>query len=158
MRPFEHNPWPQDIVVILSSMWADGKSQQVIADRLGISKSAVGGKIHRLDLPRRPNPAGKGRSHQKKLPAGAVRNHHTAPDDPEAKPMLAKDRRPPEAPTERPGVDLPRLFPRMTECAWLMNSAKPWRSCGEPTAPGKPYCAKHCLDAKGKHVAPVKAP
>lgn len=158
MRPFETEQWPAPKVDQLTVLWAEGLSQSKIADRLHVSKSAIGGKIHRLDLPKRPNPAATGRSHQKKLPPGAVRKHHTAPDDPEAKPMLAKDRRPPEAPTERPGFDLPRLFPRMTECAWLMNSAKPWRSCGEPTAPGKPYCAKHCLEAKGKHVAPVKAP
>ena len=158
MRPFETEQWPAPTVERLTKLWADGMSQSEIGVQLGVSKSAIGGKIHRLDLPRRPNPAGTGRSHQKKRPPGAGRDHHGAADDPDAKPMRAEDRRPPEAPTERPGVDLPRLFPRLSECAWPMNNGKPWRSCGDPVVPGKPYCAKHCLDAKGKHVAPMKAP
>lgn len=157
MRPFEHNQWPDETVAKLTRWWLDGLSQSVIADRLGISKSAVGGKIHRLDLPRRPNPA----KHKDGVPNGSkagARDHHTAPDPEAVKPMLAKDRKPPAAPKTRPGAAMPRLYAPIRECAWPLNDRRPWKFCDAPTEPGKPYCRDHCKQAKGKPVSAVKEP
>jgi GcrA cell cycle regulator len=64
-------PWTDDRIAILKQLWVDGASAAMIADHLGISRSAVLGKIFRLrrgdaapaapsprPRPKRPRPRG----------------------------------------------------------------------------------------------------
>lgn len=48
--------WSDDVIVRLRQFWAAGHSTAEIGRRLGVSKNAVVGKAHRLDLPARPSP------------------------------------------------------------------------------------------------------
>ena len=48
--------WAQDTITRLRKLWDEGLSTAEIGRRLGISKNAVVGKAHRLDLPERPSP------------------------------------------------------------------------------------------------------
>ena len=48
--------WAEETVVRLRELWDEGHSTAQIAVRLGVSKNAVVGKAHRLDLPARPSP------------------------------------------------------------------------------------------------------
>src|SRR5271165_3098824 len=48
--------WSDEVVARLRALWADGHSTAEIGRRLGVSKNAVVGKAHRLDLPARPSP------------------------------------------------------------------------------------------------------
>ena len=48
--------WSEETIVHLRGLWADGHSTAEIGRRLGVSKNAVVGKAHRLDLPARPSP------------------------------------------------------------------------------------------------------
>ena len=48
--------WTEDSITRLRSLWSDGHSTAEIGRRLGVSKNAVVGKAHRLDLPARPSP------------------------------------------------------------------------------------------------------
>src|SRR5579871_2699569 len=48
--------WAEDTIVRLRSLWDEGLSTAEIGRRLGVSKNAVVGKAHRLDLPARPSP------------------------------------------------------------------------------------------------------
>jgi GcrA cell cycle regulator len=48
--------WAEETVVRLRELWDEGHSTAQIALRLGVSKNAVVGKAHRLDLPARPSP------------------------------------------------------------------------------------------------------
>ena len=48
--------WSEETIVHLRALWADGHSTAEIGRRLGVSKNAVVGKAHRLDLPARPSP------------------------------------------------------------------------------------------------------
>ena len=48
--------WPDETVIRLRELWDEGHSTAEIARRLGVSKNAVVGKAHRLDLPGRPSP------------------------------------------------------------------------------------------------------
>jgi len=48
--------WTDQVVTRLRSLWAEGHSTAEIGRRLGVSKNAVVGKAHRLDLPARPSP------------------------------------------------------------------------------------------------------
>jgi GcrA cell cycle regulator len=44
----------------LRDLWAEGHSTAEIGRRIGVSKNAIIGKAHRLDLPARPSPVRRG--------------------------------------------------------------------------------------------------
>ena len=46
--------WTQERVERLEEFWASGMSAALIARALGVTRSAVIGKVHRLNLPERP--------------------------------------------------------------------------------------------------------
>ncbi len=48
--------WSEDTIGRLRALWDEGHSTAEIGRRLGVSKNAVVGKAHRLDLPARPSP------------------------------------------------------------------------------------------------------
>ncbi len=48
--------WNEEVIVRLRDLWAEGHSTAEIGRRLGVSKNAIVGKAHRLDLPARPSP------------------------------------------------------------------------------------------------------
>jgi GcrA cell cycle regulator len=48
--------WSDEIIARLRALWDEGHSTAEIGRRLGVSKNAVVGKAHRLDLPARPSP------------------------------------------------------------------------------------------------------
>jgi len=52
--------WNDEIVRRLRWLWDEGHSTAEIGRRLGVSKNAVVGKVHRLDLPTRPSPISRG--------------------------------------------------------------------------------------------------
>jgi GcrA cell cycle regulator len=48
--------WTEEAIATLRVLWAEGLSTAEIGRRMGISKNAVVGKAHRLNLPARPSP------------------------------------------------------------------------------------------------------
>ena len=48
--------WSDEVIGQLRALWADGHSTAEIGRRLGVTKNAIVGKAHRLDLPARPSP------------------------------------------------------------------------------------------------------
>ncbi|HQU05595.1 MAG TPA: GcrA family cell cycle regulator, partial [Acidocella sp.] len=52
--------WSEEIIAKLRALWAEGLSTAEIGRRLNISKNAVVGKAHRLNLPPRPSPIRRG--------------------------------------------------------------------------------------------------
>ncbi len=48
--------WADETIIRLRELWDEGHSTAEIGRRLGVSKNAVVGKAHRLDLPARPSP------------------------------------------------------------------------------------------------------
>ena len=48
--------WTDETIVRLRSLWDEGHSTAEIGRRLGVTKNAVVGKAHRLNLPARPSP------------------------------------------------------------------------------------------------------
>src|SRR3984957_8133489 len=54
--------WTDDRIRELRQLWSEGHSTAEIGRRMGISKNAVVGKAHRLDLPARPSPIRTGGS------------------------------------------------------------------------------------------------
>jgi GcrA cell cycle regulator len=43
--------WTDELIAELTRFWAEGYSSSIIAEKLGITRNAVVGKINRLDLP-----------------------------------------------------------------------------------------------------------
>lgn len=52
--------WSVEAIERLRALWAEGHSTAEIARRMGLSKNAVVGKAHRLNLPARPSPIRRG--------------------------------------------------------------------------------------------------
>jgi GcrA cell cycle regulator len=52
--------WSEDVIGQLTTLWAEGHSTAEIGRRLGVSKNAVVGKAHRLNLLARPSPIRRG--------------------------------------------------------------------------------------------------
>jgi GcrA cell cycle regulator len=48
--------WSEEVIAQLRALWADGLSTAEIGRRLGVTKNAIVGKAHRLDLAARPSP------------------------------------------------------------------------------------------------------
>jgi len=48
--------WSDEVISHLRALWAEGHSTAEIGRRLGVTKNAIVGKAHRLDLPARPSP------------------------------------------------------------------------------------------------------
>lgn len=52
--------WNEETIARLRQLWQDGHSTAEIGRRMGITKNAVVGKAHRLELPARPSPIRRG--------------------------------------------------------------------------------------------------
>ena len=68
--------WTEESIRLLTAFWAEGLSTAEIGRRLGISKNAVVGKAHRLELSARPSPIhwdGPPRQRTKPRPGAAPR-------------------------------------------------------------------------------------
>jgi GcrA cell cycle regulator len=48
--------WCDEVILQLRALWDEGHSTAEIGRRLGVTKNAIVGKAHRLDLPARPSP------------------------------------------------------------------------------------------------------
>jgi len=48
--------WTDERIATLKNLWLSGLSAGQIAAKMGLTKNAVLGKVHRLDFPRRGNP------------------------------------------------------------------------------------------------------
>ncbi len=125
--------WTEARIAALGEFWRQGLSTAEIGRRLGVSKNAVVGKAHRLELVARPSPI-------KLRPAPAIA---TAAPVPLPTPEL---RRPVATPTP---VRLVRSQSKGPSCQWPDgHPGQPdFHFCGEPAAPGKPYCAAHAARA-----------
>ena len=72
-NPWRRSAWTDNTVARLRQLWAEGHSTAEIGRRLGVSKNAVIGKAHRLDLsgrqsPIKPTGLGRPPSHPRRSP------------------------------------------------------------------------------------------
>ena len=140
--------WNDEAVSRLRSLWSEGHSTAEIGRRLGISKSAVVGKVHRLDLPARPSPV-----RQAKL-TGARPPQQRAPVPKLAEIMPIELPAPlPETPDAVTRPDATPSHPAPARrgtgtfrpCCWPIGhpGTPTFRFCGNPAVAAKPYCAEH---------------
>ena len=139
--------WPQERTDRLHVLWDEGHSTVEIGRRLGVSKNAVVGKAHRLDLPPRPSPI---KRDPNAIPKDRkpVRYRKVATLAPLAS-VAAKP-----FPIQHPKIILPHdaVPPGATfklrvrpECCWPIGEpcTRSFRFCDREPVPGKPYCTEH---------------
>jgi GcrA cell cycle regulator len=163
--------WDEETIRLLRELWGQGHSTAEIGRRLGVSKNAIVGKAHRLELDARPSP----------IRRDAVK---PAPDRPSPCLRAAGPTLPPLASAtvqacsatlapsnvrqfRIPPVPAPQpvspaaaapLVPRPTmppaqiqsrrsapSCCWPIGEpgTKSFRFCDDTSMPGKPYCDEH---------------
>ncbi|WP_421935480.1 GcrA family cell cycle regulator [Phenylobacterium sp.] len=132
--------WTDDAVETLTRLWRQGDlSAAMIARRLGVTRNAVLGKIHRLGLsqPRRPRPPGVAKPPRPARP----------------RPVASARRAPASAlvrTSPQPAAEIgPGLVARLEDlpsraCHWPLGDpqATDFAFCGRRAATG-PYCPAH---------------
>jgi GcrA cell cycle regulator len=152
--------WNEDTIARLRSLWAEGHSTAEIGRRMGVSKNAVVGKAHRLNLPPRPSPIRRegvaGATPRRPVPrrvtgstlpplAAAIAAAPVAVQPAPA--PIAAAAPPPSRPVPVP-VTVRAVAPRTlrtANCCWPIGEpgTKSFRFCDGEAAPGKPYCGEH---------------
>lgn len=112
--------WTAEKIKQLKKLWLKGKSTVEIGKELGISKNAVVGKVHRLELAARPSPIK--REVKKSVPKQRV---------------IKKDLKP---------QNITLMDLKLNSCRWPIGDPKDddFHFCGADSVTGKPYCAEHC--------------
>ncbi len=142
--------WTEEAIERLRAFWAEGHSTAEIGRRMGISKNAVVGKAHRLDLAARPSPIRRDPAAPRPVPTG---RRPTLPPLRAAQPIMP--RREEAKPALQPSITalapkpaaIVRAFPRVSakSCCWPIGEpgTKAFRFCTGAAMGGKPYCAEH---------------
>jgi GcrA cell cycle regulator len=147
--------WTEETVMRLRTLWEEGLSTAEIGRRLGMTKNAIVGKAHRLDLPARPSPI---RPSTGERPPRAPRVRRspgpTLPPLASVRPQsIATARATPAEyqtpPTPRLQAVPPPRYGRVITCCWPIGEpgTKSFRFCDSPSVPGKPYCEEHAARA-----------
>ncbi|NKC31421.1 GcrA family cell cycle regulator [Falsiroseomonas selenitidurans] len=145
--------WTAEAIERLRALWAEGHSTAEIGRRMGVSKNAVVGKAHRLNLPARPSPIR--RETLAERPAQATTPRLPRAAGPAPRSTLAPAASGSTAPVAA-ASGVVRAFPRlsaMRSCCWPIGEpgTPEFRFCSAEAASGKPYCSQHAA------VAYVKA-
>jgi GcrA cell cycle regulator len=160
--------WTEEKIAELRALWAEGLSTAEIGRRINVSKNAVVGKAHRLDLPARPSPIrrdgprlpsrppGPRRVTGPTLPPLATSSLPPALIPPGALAAATLARPTPSPPgrqaaepavTAKPTAPRPAsgYVPRPMACCWPIGEpgTKSFHFCEAEAVPGKPYCAEH---------------
>ncbi|SFK25708.1 GcrA family cell cycle regulator [Falsiroseomonas stagni] len=155
--------WSAEAIERLRALWAEGHSTAEIGRRMGVSKNAVVGKAHRLNLPARPSPIRREAVAEKPAaaPVRAARPASPAPRStlsPSPAPVAAVPAPAPVAAMTAPAAPtaVVRAFPRLGSartCCWPIGEpgTPDFRFCTAEATSGKPYCTQHAA------VAYVKA-
>ena len=147
--------WSAVAIVRLQLLWAEGHSTTEIGRRMGVSKNAIVGKAHRLNLPARPSPIrrdGVRKPPQPCRPRGptlpALQSRPRKPSTPSQVGVVAAEVRRDQSDAVRSAPIVPEAVPvcaaiRGTNpCCWPIGEpgTRSFRYCDAPNEAGKPYC------------------
>lgn len=163
--------WDDETIRLLRDLWAQGLSTAEIGRRLGVSKNAIVGKAHRLELDARPSPIRRDSKPVSERPvvvprmAGPTLPPLTSTDVPavaapapaptNVQPLRPVQMAPPRpaapqsvtAPAPRPAMQPAPIQARRSapSCCWPIGEpgTKTFRFCDDMSVPGKPYCDEH---------------
>lgn len=149
--PLGSYDWTPARVAHVTEQWAAGLSAGEIAMQVGVTRSKVMGKIHRLGLPTR-----KVVTRAPRLPTPRRAKSENGKDG-AATQYINKPRSPQSPPVEQPANTIPRkqrktlmeltetTDPARTTCRYPYGDPqdKGFFFCGAETLPSKPYCSGH---------------
>jgi GcrA cell cycle regulator len=150
--------WNDEAIARLRVLWDEGHSTAEIGRRMSVSKNAVVGKAHRLNLPARPSPIRRDASGASARPPTPRRvTGPTLPPLPATAeaprnvqlPTSAPQSASPAAPVRAPVLrQVPQAQPRSqrtVSCCWPIGEpgTKSFRFCDADATPNKPYCTEH---------------
>ena len=123
--------WTPERIATVTRLWNEGLTTAEIGRAIGMSKNAVVGKAHRLQLPPRPSPIRQGKSTPSTPGASNGRK-------PAAAPVVVMSQARPRAPAPQPVVG-------SAACKWpIGHPDEPgFHFCSEHALLGKPYCMEH---------------
>jgi GcrA cell cycle regulator len=163
--------WNDETIARLRVLWDEGLSTAEIGRRLNVSKNAIVGKAHRLNLPARPSPIRRDGASPSPRPVqprrvvgptlpplsaasvppvavghAPVRLAPSIPIAPAALqgPPEAAAAEPMEAARPAPVRTAPRIG-RLSACCWPIGEpgTKSFHFCDADAVQGKPYCGEH---------------
>ena len=144
--------WNNLAIGMLRALWDEGHSTAEIGRRMGLSKNAVVGKAHRLNLRARPSPiravgTGKPRCAASPRPKPPTLGSLTA--GPGVSPAPSPPAREIAPPIQRSSEPLKLGTAR---CCWPIGEpgTSEFRFCDDVTAAGRSYCPAHCALAYAK--------
>jgi GcrA cell cycle regulator len=120
----------------LARLWGEGHSTTEIGRRMNISKNAVVGKAHRLNLPARPSPIRRGAEGERKV----SKPKREKPVVPNLKIEMPDYPLPPPAPLPA------KISQKSIPCCFPFGNpgTSAFRFCDVRSVPGRPYCEAHC--------------
>ena len=144
--------WTEERVELLKTLWAEGLSAAQIANKMGgVTRNAVIGKVHRLGLSGRATPA--------KPQRGRITSSTIAERSPGRRqpPRRRQSEMVPAIAETELTTPLVLNDGEMTTVSTIKNNMCKWpigdpakddfHFCGNPTLPGKSYCAAHAAMA-----------
>ena len=154
MTPVSSPEWPDEKVAVLRHLWAEDHSTAEIGRRLRMSKNAVVGKAHRLDLRAASHRSGARaattrRGRHAVGPSQSSRTSCRSPPPRRHRPLgPSRHARQPTARTPA----APSTNTQTHSCCWpLGEPGRPdFRFCDAPAGPGRPYCDAHTRVAYAK--------
>ena len=135
--------WTDEAIFRLRTLWSEGLSTAEIGRRLNISKNAVVGKAHRLNLAARPSPIRRtpGEATPRQVPPKRTQG-------PTLPPLSASVSAP--MPVLRAIIPPTKSQqPRTAPCCWPIGEpGRPsFHFCTAAAIAGKPYCEEHAAIA-----------
>lgn len=134
--------WNSQNEALAARMWQDGYSYSDIARRVGKSRNAIIGKLHRMGL-NHANREESSRRAQERERARAARERVRGAAKPESAPRPPRTSARAKAaiqPAKPGGIPLEALTD--TTCRWPITEVTPHRFCGCEAVNG-PYCEAH---------------
>ena len=146
--------WNDEAIARLRVLWDEGHSTAEIGRRMSVSKNAVVGKAHRLNLPARPSPIRRDTAGGPTVRAATAKRVTGPTLPPLSAPEPAQERvvppaapePPPRAPERAPILrQVPQSRSRTVTCCWPIGEpgTKSFRFCDSDATPNKPYCSEH---------------
>ncbi len=127
--------WTEERVARLTELWNEGMAARLIAVDIGLTKNAIIGKAHRLELPDRPSPI-----------LHCARTFRTPRSSPGPAPKRLEHLSGGHMPTGRSVVHTAKMASgaRFRECQFFAEEPGPDScKCGKPTIAGTAYCETH---------------
>ena len=140
--------WTPERVDTVTRLWNEGLTTAEIGRAVGMSKNAVVGKAHRLQLPPRPSPIRRGKSTMN----GSSTTNGSRVMNGSSGPRALNGRKSASVPAPvvvvanaKRRAPVPHLAIGNLACKWPIGhpDEPDFHFCGEHALLGKPYCMEH---------------